>query len=401
MINVLFVDDEKDILDGYRRMLFSMKNTWNIFYANSAYEALHLLDSRKIDVVLCDYLMPFMNGMDLLHAIKDKYPNTIRVMLTGITDKVTLISSLPFIHRIIYKPCDTRYIKEVIENSYELRKLIENNYLINVINDIDSLPIIPDIVMEIENVLKNDNVSFAQLSEIIKKDPALTAEILHTINSGFFGLARQINDITEALSFLGINSIKSIMMILYSSKHFENQFAYKAFCKKVAFHSLAVSHIAKHISIELEISKEDTEVSFISALLHDIGKIVLLKLPDYLENKKFMMDELNISDTEADMMLTKTTHNVVGAYLLGIWGFSSQIINTVAYLNNQLVYNKGVITPHFIVKIANEIVKYDFHTFDKNKFNLDWDVIQKYGLTDSIELWWKKAQTLKGINYGK
>ena len=399
MVNVLFVDDEKDILDGYRRMLFSMKNKWNLFYANNAYEALHLLESRKIDVVLCDYKMPHMNGMELLHAIKDKYSFTIRIMLTGMTDNVTLITSLPFIHRIIYKPCDTRYIKGVIENSIELRKLIENNNLISIINDIDSLPIIPDIVLEIENELKSDNVSFIKLTNIIKKDPSLTAEILHTVNSGFFGLVRQINDITEALSYLGINSIKSIILILYSSKQVEHKFAQKSYCKRIAYHSLIVANIVSNICRELRINQEHTEIAFISALLHDIGKLILLKLPDYLENKRFMMTELNISETEADMMLAKTTHNIVGAYLLGIWGFSAEVIHTVSNLYNQMNYKQGEISPSLIVKIANEIAKYDFDKFDKSKMVLDWDVIEKYGFTEQIELWWNKAQLLKGINY--
>ncbi|MEK7722895.1 MAG: response regulator, partial [Acidobacteriota bacterium] len=58
MINILFVDDEPNILDGLQRMLRPMRHEWQMFFANSGREALHLLDETSIDVVISDMKMP-------------------------------------------------------------------------------------------------------------------------------------------------------------------------------------------------------------------------------------------------------------------------------------------------------------------------------------------------------
>ena len=66
---VIFVDDEQRVLDGIRRMMQSMKNQWDLFFANSGEEALKLLEQDQYDVIVSDMRMPGMTGTELLEKV--------------------------------------------------------------------------------------------------------------------------------------------------------------------------------------------------------------------------------------------------------------------------------------------------------------------------------------------
>ncbi len=398
-INILFVDDEVDILEGFKRMLFSMKSHWGMYFAKNGYEALSILSSREIDVIISDFKMPQMNGLDLLNITKDQFPFTIRILLTGLNDEYKFLNSLNYIHKIIFKPCEASYIKNIIVSALELKKFVKNKDLMRLIHNVAALPAQPDIYFEIENELRNEDVSFEALALIIAKEPALVAQILHIVNSGFFGLSRNINNITEALSFLGINSVKSIILFLNTFTNPNNKPAINTYCKRIAVHSLIVANIAKNIGKELKLSRDTIDILFVSGLLHDIGKLVFVYIPDFLENKKTLIETWDISECEAENMLTRTTSNLVGAYLLGIWGFPPSVFNTVGNYCYPKLDSNNKITPELIIKIANQLAKYDLDIFDRKKLDLDWEQIELANLAESIELWWNKALSLKGIKY--
>ncbi|NQZ56985.1 MAG: response regulator, partial [Lentisphaeraceae bacterium] len=80
---ILFVDDEERILHGYRRMLRPEYNLWDMFFANCAKDALHIMAREKIDLVLSDVMMPGTGGKELMGTIKKNWPFTPVIMITG------------------------------------------------------------------------------------------------------------------------------------------------------------------------------------------------------------------------------------------------------------------------------------------------------------------------------
>ncbi len=78
---VLCVDDEPNVLEALYREL--RKDGYNILLAGSAEEALEVMKSNRVDVIVSDELMPGMGGNSLLQWIKEDYPGTTRIMLTG------------------------------------------------------------------------------------------------------------------------------------------------------------------------------------------------------------------------------------------------------------------------------------------------------------------------------
>lgn len=105
MYKILLVDDEINILQGYKR---NLRNRFEIHTAESGMKALQILDEHSpFAVVVSDFKMPEMNGVDFLAKVKDKYPDTVRMMLTGYADLESAMNAINEgnIYRFLTKPC--------------------------------------------------------------------------------------------------------------------------------------------------------------------------------------------------------------------------------------------------------------------------------------------------------
>ncbi|HNF85166.1 MAG TPA: response regulator, partial [bacterium] len=91
MHDILVVDDEVDNLDLLKR---TFRREYNVYSANSAAEALKLLDEREFAVIVSDQRMPEMTGVEMFQKAREKYPQTIRILLTGYTDIKALVDAI-------------------------------------------------------------------------------------------------------------------------------------------------------------------------------------------------------------------------------------------------------------------------------------------------------------------
>lgn len=113
---ILFVDDEPQILDGYRRLL-SQEFTVNT--ASGGVQGLAMIQaSGPYAVVVSDMRMPGMNGVEFLAKVREKYPNTVRILLTGHADFEVAIDAVNrgSIFRFLTKPCKKEVLVEAINS---------------------------------------------------------------------------------------------------------------------------------------------------------------------------------------------------------------------------------------------------------------------------------------------
>jgi two-component system response regulator HupR/HoxA len=89
---ILFVDDERNVLTSLRRGL--MDEPYNLLFAESGKEALALLEKNEVHVIVTDMRMPEMGGLELLKIVKVKYPNIVRLVLSGYTQVSTLLTAI-------------------------------------------------------------------------------------------------------------------------------------------------------------------------------------------------------------------------------------------------------------------------------------------------------------------
>lgn len=122
--NLLIVDDEPKIYHALRRALHS-ESGWKTIYANGADEALKKLEEEQIDVIIADENMPGMNGSQLLSVVRRRWPDVIRMMLTGDprVDVVMNAVNTGEIYRFFTKPCNEVELIVSIREALQVQEL--------------------------------------------------------------------------------------------------------------------------------------------------------------------------------------------------------------------------------------------------------------------------------------
>ena len=136
MYKILLVDDEPDNLALLYRTL---RGKYDIMKTTSPIEALDILNKNKIDLVISDHKMPEMDGVEFLKRVYDKYPDTMRLLVTAYTDSTILIDAINYakIYRYIKKPFEPNELLLTVSNTLEYLQLKLDNA--NLINDLKEL----------------------------------------------------------------------------------------------------------------------------------------------------------------------------------------------------------------------------------------------------------------------
>jgi len=127
-LRLLCVDDEERVLSALRRCF--RRQAANIFLATSGQEALELLERESdIQVVISDYRMPGMNGVDFLDQVRLHWPRIQRVMLTGYADQQAIEEAInrSEIHRFVTKPWSDGHLRSVVMTAFDHYELIDTN----------------------------------------------------------------------------------------------------------------------------------------------------------------------------------------------------------------------------------------------------------------------------------
>jgi DNA-binding NtrC family response regulator len=118
-IRVLYLDDEQDALDNFKSLY---RRSFTVFITSSINEAKDIVANEHLHVILTDQRMPEMTGVEFLKSIKDKYPDPIRILVTGYSDVDAVIGAINEgqIYKYMPKPYPMEAMKQTIENAAEV-----------------------------------------------------------------------------------------------------------------------------------------------------------------------------------------------------------------------------------------------------------------------------------------
>ena len=113
---LLLVDDEPDILDFLERAL---RRRYEVRRFSCPREALASLEASAADVLLTDQMMPQLTGLELLAVVAERWPDTVRVLISGFTEVTQLAHALAVsqIHNFVLKPVDSQRLLEAIDQA--------------------------------------------------------------------------------------------------------------------------------------------------------------------------------------------------------------------------------------------------------------------------------------------
>jgi len=115
---VLFVDDDATMLAFHQKILVS--EGYRILTATSARAGFDMLARHHVDVVVADYVMPEMNGIEFLKRVRQLYPSTVRLMLSGASDMHSLIATINegAIYKFLEKPVSARPLRQALRDAF-------------------------------------------------------------------------------------------------------------------------------------------------------------------------------------------------------------------------------------------------------------------------------------------
>ncbi|MCX5908585.1 MAG: response regulator [Deltaproteobacteria bacterium] len=402
---ILFVDDEPNMLEGLQRMLRGMREEWEMQFAASGPEALALMDQGPFDVVVSDMRMPNMNGAQLLAEVMRRYPQTVRIILSGHSDSEFTLKSVRAAHQYLAKPCDPEQLKSVVIRACALRNVLADDGLKEMISSIESLPSLPSLYMEITEELRSPSSSLQKVGKVISKDIAMTAKVLQLVNSAFFGLQRHVSNPLQAVNLLGLDTIKALVLSVQIFSQFQEGKLSGLSLESLSQHSFLTGILAKTIAQMETSDKLLIDDSFMAGLLHDLGKPVLsMNFPERYAEVQNMAREKNIPSWEVEKDLFRASHAEVGAYLTGWWGLPDPIVEGIAYHHSPGRHAaQQLITPFLAVHVANTWEKQGAGPGGNgNPMDIDMECLTKLNFTDRLSVWHEKCQQIlsKGENDG-
>ena len=232
---VLCVDDEPNILSALRRLL--RPAGYRVLTADSGAAGLAVLEADSVDLVISDMRMPEMDGARFLECVRERWPDTIRLLLTGYSDVSAILAAINRgeIYRYITKPWDDNDILLVVRHALERRSLgIEKDRL--------------------EALTRDQNAELTALNESLEaKVAARTGEL------------KAAHDTVVASNDKLKSNFITTIKILSSMIEMRGD--------TLSGHARRVADLARRIAIKLGLDAKQTQEVFIAALLHDIGKI--------------------------------------------------------------------------------------------------------------------------------
>lgn len=385
---VLFVDDEPNILTGLERTLRPMRTQWEMAFVPGGNEALQALEQHPYDAVVTDMRMPGMTGAQLLDKVRDQFPQTIRIVLSGQSDREAMVRSISSAHQFLSKPCDAEQLKSVLERTIALTGLLKNESIKKFIFRLKSIPSLPALYEDLVRELRSDNPSASRLGAIISQDMAMTAKLLQMVNCPVYSVGAEVTEPSRAILLLGVDTIQAMVLSLSIFSACDQRVLSAQDARSLWEHSTFVSKLSTLIAKTEGVAVRDLGAYQSAGLLHNSGKLVMASA----DPKEYRMSENLAFSTGRDLCLLEAetlgcSHEEIGAYLLGLWGLPSSIIEAVAWHHHPSASPVKKFSPLVAVHVASAFHGQVHPAFRHWAPDLDHEFLERVGLGKRLEPW--------------
>jgi HD-like signal output (HDOD) protein/CheY-like chemotaxis protein len=332
--HILFVDDEPRILGALRRMLRTHRDRWEMSFAEGGAAALATMHSQPCDVIVSDYRMPGMDGAQLLERVREEYPGTARVILSGQTNEDNVLKTMVIAHEFLTKPTTSDALVATVERLLGTRAAPTGDGQRRDVAFVESLPSAPHTLIELVAALDADDASARSVGTVIEGDPAATAKILHLVNSSAYTKGRKVSDVGQAVALLGLDTVRGLALMHDLVRTFEAAGGLPAeWIDGLTLHSVETSRLARLFGA----GRDWQAHAFTGGLLHEVGQLVLASArPADFHRVLAAWGEADESpDGNAPLEVHEAaafdlSHVDAGVRLIGLWGLPAAVIEAIA-----------------------------------------------------------------------
>lgn len=330
MKRILVVDDEVQILKALSRMF--LETDYEIFTAENGMDALKLIETTEIDMIISDMRMPILDGYKLLSIVKEKYPKIIRIILSGYAEEKPMFRAL--LHNVatlyVFKPWNNTELLQNINKLFADDNVINSKELLDTIKDMGCCSSLPTNCEKIIRLIEEEDID-AVIAEI-EQDSIISELLIQVSKSAVFGVMP--NTVKQAAIYIGLQNLKCFIhwaCVVSVTKLTEDIEANPELLWK---HAYLTNRILLFF-YEAFLHKQPPESTMFAGLMHNIGLIIQIK--SLLKNSSLKQSNL----TSNDYIVLENgeyhlSHQEIGAHFLDLWDIPFQMYEVALYHHRPL-----------------------------------------------------------------
>lgn len=313
MKKILVVDDEVQILKAMTRM-FS-ETDYDVLTVDSSSEALELLETQEIDMIISDMRMPIIDGYKLLSIVKDKYPKIIRIIFSGYADEKPMFRAL--LHNVaklyVFKPWNNNELLQNIDKLFKEDSILNSKELEATIKELGCSSDIPSNCRKMIELTEEEDID--ALIAAIEQDPCISKLLLQVAKSAVYGVMP--NTVKQTAIYIGLHNLKCFLRWACVICAVKKDEATNDEPDLLLKHSYLTNRILLFL-YEALLHKQPPESAMFAGLMHNIGLIILassLRKKGTISEQEFTAkDFITLEHGEYQQ-----NHQEIGAYFLDLW----------------------------------------------------------------------------------
>jgi HD-like signal output (HDOD) protein len=327
--NLLIVGDNRDLFDGVLAAIPAVCPFWQTQFAADAASAARMLDTDDtIDAVIVQARLADSEGLQFLESVRDSHPHLARILVAAQHSPLLSKDLGSVAHEVVAVPFNSIHFVSVVEAAVETQRRVTDPALQSLLSGIDTLPSPPRSVLQLNELLRQPDSQVVDIAHLVDENVAITAKLLRVVNSAYFGLNTPIGDTAHAISYLGLETVRTLvggLELINALQPGDAEVVSEV--ENLQAHSLAVAGLAQSYMP----TRQGAQDAYVAGMLHDVGLLALVSCAPahYLALREEVVNSGRpLLDCEFEIV--GATHTAMGAYVLGLWGFPSWLVEAVS-----------------------------------------------------------------------
>ncbi|MDQ8182658.1 HDOD domain-containing protein [Pelagicoccus sp. SDUM812005] len=356
--SLLIIDPDPEAIEAYQKALAPKASSWTAHFATSSEQALSLAEKVDPDIIVSALCLEQGQGLKLLSQAIDAAPLAHAFIAATETERPQLAAAFEGGCRYLPRPCPADRLLLEFQRCLAVDSWLDNPVVKEVVASRADFQSLPSHHHRIVTALNSPDCSVDDVAEAIANDLSLTAKLLETVNSSFYGFGQNVSDTKQAISILGLSCVRDLVLAAHLFTQVGQDPEHLTLVKEIWHHSISVAGAARRISLHETKSQQAAAEAYSAGLLHDIGKLVLLGVvPDrYIEAQRLSREESH-SPWQAEFKLIGCDHAEAGGYLLSRWGLPESLCEAVALHHRPANSCQETFSTLAAVHAANAIVR--------------------------------------------
>jgi HD-like signal output (HDOD) protein len=191
----------------------------------------------------------------------------------------------------------------------------------------NATPSAPRVVRSLMETFNQEDVDTAYVASLIEEDPVLTAKLLKTANSAYFGLSRSVTNARDAINMMGLIKVRALVIAASLGEGFNHVAGVNL--NQFWRYSINSANLSRYIALPIKI---DENTAFTAGLVHGIGELMMhAAMPEAMLDLNSKVNALDITRATAEQRLFGYSYAEVGAALADEWRFPPKMVNAIRH----------------------------------------------------------------------